>query len=157
MVSEETRKKMRLSKLGERNPMFDKKFSKEHKAKLSKANSGSGNPMFGKHHSEETKMKISKAKTGKKGWHLSEETRAKIGKAKIGEKNPMWKGNTATKQSGRCRAIRQYSCPKGMERHHIDGNPLNNSPENIVLVTRKDHMKLDGRMKHRDKLGRFNG
>jgi hypothetical protein len=40
-----------------------------------------------------------------------------------------------------------FPCPKGKERHHIDGNPLNNSPENILLVTRKEHMMADGRKK----------
>lgn len=58
----------------------------------------------------------------------------------------MWKGDKAGQQSGRIRAERLYPCPKGKERHHIDGNTLNNQPENIMFVTRKEHARLDGRI-----------
>lgn len=34
----------------------------------------------------------------------------------------------------------------GEEVHHIDGNPLNNHPDNLMVVTRSEHMLLDGRM-----------
>lgn len=63
-------------------------------------------------------------------------------------------GDKAKPQSGRARAERLYECPKGMERHHIDGNPLNNSPENIMIVTVKEHRTLDGRSVQ-DKWGRY--
>jgi hypothetical protein len=39
-----------------------------------------------------------------------------------------------------------YRVPGGYERHHIDGNPLNNDPSNILIVTRRGHQVLDGRM-----------
>lgn len=31
------------------------------------------------------------------------------------------------------------------ERHHKDGNPCNNKPENIIICCRKCHMEIDGR------------
>jgi hypothetical protein len=48
--------------------------------------------------------------------------------------------------SGRVQAERKFFCPKGHERHHIDGNPLNNDPSNIQIVKRKEHMSVDGRL-----------
>lgn len=60
--------------------------------------------------------------------------------------NPHWKGPNAIQKTGRTRAERKFYCPKGLERHHIDGNPLNNSPNNIAFITRSEHMKLDGRL-----------
>jgi len=32
--------------------------------------------------------------------------------------------------------------PKGFEIHHIDGNKLNNSPNNLFLISTSDHVKL---------------
>lgn len=49
-VSDTTRHNMSLSKLGDKNPMY---------------NIGEGHPMYGKHHTEETKAKISRSRTGK--------------------------------------------------------------------------------------------
>lgn len=31
------------------------------------------------------------------------------------------------------------------DRHHVDGDPLNNVPDNIMLVCRQCHMDVDGR------------
>lgn len=80
-LSEETKQKMRMSKLGERNPNYNKKFSPEMLYKLScghknikqtpewiakRTCSGEKNGMYGKHLSDETKKKISdKTKGGK--------------------------------------------------------------------------------------------
>lgn len=111
------------------------------------------------HHSEETKNKIREARLGEKnplfGKHLLEETKVKLRNAMQGEKNPAWKGDKATQISGRCRANRMFPCPKGMQRHHIDGNPLNNSQENIMIVTPKQHLTLDGRIKNLNRKGRI--
>ena len=64
-----------------------------------------------------------------------------------GSGNPNWKGGKVKNlQAGRTRAEVMFSCPKGKERHHIDGNPLNNNPENVEFLTRKEHMKKDGRL-----------
>ncbi len=32
--------------------------------------------------------------------------------------------------------------PEGHDIHHIDGNPRNNEPSNLLAVTRSDHLKL---------------
>jgi len=135
---------------GTKNPFFGKHHSEETKEKIRKKlrpiNQGKRNPFYGKHHSEETKAKLSKiasARTGERsphfGKHHSEEAKAKISKAN-------YKDAKARKRTGYSRAQRVFPCPKGMHRHHIDGNPLNNSPENIKIVTPKEHMELDGRL-----------
>lgn len=148
---------------------------------LSEALTGENHPMYGKHHSEETRRKISEALTGRKlseetkrkmslsrqnifgenapmfGKHHTTETIEKMRLSKIGSKNPMWKGNKASKYSAMERARRKYSPPEDCEIHHIDGNPFNNSPSNIKFVTRKQHMIEDGRMEaliKRNKQGR---
>ena len=71
-----------------------------------------------------------------------------------GEKNHNWKGDKAGKNMGHIRAIKKFPkqpcevCSNDhSERHHIDGNTLNNSPENIKFLCRKHHMELDGRLK----------
>ena len=94
---------------------------------------------LGTHHSEESKTKM---RVHAKRF-LGE---SNINFGKTGEKSHLWKGEKATKNAGRGRAWRWVKCPKGFERHHVDGNPLNNAPENIMFVTRKQHMILDGRL-----------
>ena len=42
------------------------------------------------------------------------------------------------------------------ERHHWDGNTLNNDPENIVILCRRCHMQTDGRLVKILKLGLSN-
>lgn len=146
--SEETKAKIRAKLTG-------RKHSDEALANMRKAQSGVNHPLFGKHHSEETKAKMREAQSGSRnymfGKHLSEERKAKIKEAqllisKTGENSPYWKGNKAKPDAGRDRARKLFKCPKGLERHHIDGNPLNNAPDNIAFVTRKQHMTLDGRL-----------
>ena len=80
---------------------------------------------------------ISNATKGKKKPWLSEKFKR--------EGNPNWKGENAAIGTGRDRALRWYKAPKGYDRHHKDGNPLNNSQENILIATRKEHMLTDGR------------
>lgn len=56
--------------------------------------------------------------------------------------------------TGRRRAQRLYreicSCEKcgkaAMDRHHVDGNTLNNDPANIEFLCRRCHMESDGRL-----------
>jgi hypothetical protein len=84
------------------------------------------------------------------------------GPPKLGELNPRWQGNNITPKSGRCRARRMYReqqlchvCGKPAERHHKDGDPLNNDPRNIDWRCRKHHMEADGRLLRRQENGRF--
>lgn len=39
--------------------------------------------------------------------------------------------------------------------HHIDGDRLNNSPENLLILINSDHQKLHNKKRQRDNLGRF--
>lgn len=75
--TEEHRKKISDSHVGEKNPMFGKHLSEETKKKLSESHTG-------KHHSEESRKRISESLTGRT---LSEETRKKMADSK--PKNPV--------------------------------------------------------------------
>lgn len=73
-----------------------------------------------------------------------------------GNKNPMWKGEKASENAGRARARTLYpektpciKCgAKNSHRHHIDGNPLNNQPSNILRLCNLCHIKHDNRIQH---------
>ncbi len=65
----------------------------------------------------------------------------------------------ATFEAGRQRARRIYRgplscevCGAPAERHHRDGNPVNNEPENIAFLCRKHHIEVEDRLswKRRD-------
>ena len=76
-LSEETKQKMRETKIGEKNPMYGvglygekngmygKHLSDEAREKLRQKFSGEGNPNYGKPMSEEQKKKISESRKGK--------------------------------------------------------------------------------------------
>lgn len=75
------------------------------------------------------------------------------GVAICGPRNKGWKGDGATDGSKRERAHRLFRlgpcerCGKeGVERHHKDANPGNNSKRNVMIVCRKCHMIIDGRL-----------
>lgn len=70
-----------------------------------------------------------------------------------GSSNPAWKGDQAKADAGRARARKSYilglcaQCGQpGSDRHHRDGNTLNNTPENIEILCRRCHMTVDGRL-----------
>lgn len=82
-----------------------------------------------------------------------------------GADSPNWKGDAAQPQAGRVRAHDLYpraprvcsgcgkSPQKRMDRHHVDGNPLNNAPDNVQWLCTKCH-----RSRHpKDKIISFNG
>ncbi len=71
---------------------------------------------------------------------------AEKNRARKGANHPRWKGSNVTERGGRHRAQRSISAPEDMERHHIDGDTSNNETNNISIVTRKSHMKTDGRL-----------
>ena len=70
--------------------------------------------------------------------------------------SPNRKGDLATQKAGRTRALRTFrelplvcqDCgqPKRLERHHRDGNTLNNAVVNIAFLCRRCHMVADGRL-----------
>lgn len=105
-ISEETRKRLCISKSGKNNPFSGKKHSKETikkmsisssgenclpetRKKMSIANSGKNNPFYGKKHSKKNKEKMSIANLGKK---VSEKTRKKLSILNLGAKSPQWLG-----------------------------------------------------------------
>lgn len=64
-----------------------------------------------------------------------------------------WKGDAARPETKRARAQRKYpikdcqECGReATERHHIDDDTGNNDPENIMILCRRCHMKIDGRL-----------
>ena len=92
--------------------------------------------------------------------------------SKMGERNNNWKGDRASKSAGNQRAIRKYEITiceicnsPANDRHHKDGNVLNNQLKNIIILCRRCHMEIDGRLKkflclrppvlQRDKFGKF--
>lgn len=107
----------------------------------------------------------------RKGSKLSVEHRISIScgllrtnKERKGPDNPAWKGDSVQEMAGRRRAQRLFpetgpctrcSAPDS-ERHHVDGNTLNNDPSNIEFLCRKCHMELDGRLVRFREQGRKN-
>lgn len=71
-----------------------------------------------------------------------------------GPDNPQWKGdNLKWRESGHGRCRKMYAlgpcaiCGKqAIDRHHKDGNTVNNAPENVQILCRRCHMTVDGRM-----------
>lgn len=76
-----------------------------------------------------------------------------------------WKDKPRARRSQNPRTGRQWArdhlplepnCERcgaeAVDRHHRDGNPLNNDPGNVASLCRRCHMELDGRLRWR--LGR---
>lgn len=87
--------------------------------------------------------------------------RSERSRSQRGEQHPGWKGDGAKPQSGRMRARRLYGtrqpcrkCGRPGEIHHIDGNPLNNEPENIAWLCRQHHFDAEDRMAYRRTAGK---
>lgn len=104
--------------------------------------------------SDEWRARISESRRGIGRPHTAE-TKQKIAAAKRGPLNPRWKGDGATPQAGRARAESMHvaashceRCDKRRktERHHKDGNTLNNERSNIRFLCRRCHMTEDGRL-----------
>ena len=76
--TDETKAKISESHMGEKNPMYGRKFTDEEKAKYSKRFSGESNPRYGAIVTEETRKKISESQKGK---HLSDDHKRKISEA----------------------------------------------------------------------------
>ncbi len=97
MISEETREKMRIARLGKPSYWSGKRMSEETRTKMSLAHMGERNNFYGKHHIEDSRAKISKSLSGVNhpnfGKHHSTETKRKISEANKGE-NAVWYGKT---------------------------------------------------------------
>jgi len=100
---------------------------------------------------KEARAKILQSRSNSVGWHTFVES-MKI--SRRGENNPNWKGDKVKRNSGQARARRNYSIrqpceacgnPKG-ERHHKDGDVLNNESSNIQWLCRACHMRIDDRI-----------
>lgn len=74
--------------------------------------------------------------------------------AKWESNNPQWKDREATENTARERARTRHPelgicvmCDKpARDRHHIDGDVYNNEESNIMMLCRRDHMVVDGRL-----------
>lgn len=86
------------------------------------------------------------------------------GKSTAGPNNVQWKGDGARDETKRSRAAnppigeRRCACgAPGYDRHHIDGDTGNNTPENLRVTCRTCHMLEDGRLERLKALARING
>lgn len=73
-----------------------------------------------------------------------------------GANNPAWVGDEGKPGTGRARARRKFklgSCAwpgcdePAHDRHHKDGNTLNNDPSNVAGLCQRHHMEGDGRLR----------
>lgn len=105
--------------------------------------------------SPEWRANISAGRKNQPGRIWTVESRLKLSLKRRGQDNPNWKGESATLQAGRARAgawfAEQLVCARcgernQTERHHRDGNPLNNERDNVRHLCRRCHMIEDGRM-----------
>lgn len=108
---------------------------------------------------------IPKQKPGvPRGYQQTPEHREKRRRASSsGSLHHSWKGDNIVPQSGRGRALKMYpEAPCEIcgvmpgQRHHIDGNPINNNPDNIKFLCPKCHTTEDGRRERFRKLTKDN-
>jgi len=126
-------------------------MDKKHKQKLSDAMMGDKNPNYGKKLSKETRKKISLSMRGKNKHKKSQEHRQKISDAMIGDKNPKWKDSSHMvskykqhnhKHRKRILIRDNYECQnptcrgncKLLNVHHIDYDKENCEPENLIVL-----------------------
>lgn len=120
-LSEEHRKKLSESKIGQLNPMYGKSHSKLHKEYLAQINSGEKNAFYGKTHTNEARLKISesaKQRTGEKanayGMKHSEETKERLSEMNRGK--PRAKPHETVK----CPHCDKHGIKPNMIRWHFD-------------------------------------
>jgi hypothetical protein len=170
IYTQESKEKMRLSHLGNKNSLGFK-HSKETIEKNRINNSGSKNSMFGKHHSEETRKKIGLANKGKK-LSFSEEHREKISISKKGANNPWygkrgeetpnWHGGLSyqpytidwtetlrrsirERDNYLCRLCGKQQGDFSHDIHHIDYDKKNCNPDNLITLCNICHGKTNKR------------
>ena len=161
-LSAEHRKKIGEAERGVKHWSYGKKRPLTTRQKISKSKKGKPSWNLGKHFSLETREKIRKARTGT---HLSLKTRRKIGNAQKGKKNWGWKGGvsfepyTTDWTDTLRRSIRErdhYVCQlcgalqsdKTFCVHHKDYIKSNCSPDNLITLCSKCHLKTNENRKY---------
>ncbi|XOB41804.1 MAG: NUMOD3 domain-containing DNA-binding protein [Candidatus Nealsonbacteria bacterium] len=84
---EETREKIRQTMIGNKNPMWGRKHSKETIAKMKKSRTGQPSNTLGKHWKVKDTSNYSKVARRR---HYTEETKKKISESKKGENHSRW-------------------------------------------------------------------
>jgi hypothetical protein len=135
-VSEETKKKISDSKIGEKNPNWRKSPSEETRQKQRDAMSGDKSYWFDKHLPEETRQKISDTLKGTK---MPEETKKKISESTKGEKNHNFRKPISNEQKGKMdkgKELRKNSMTEYEYRLSLSLQSSSLSLENVLEVKR---------------------
>ncbi len=131
MDKPETRKKMSDSHKGKPlNPAFAARMAPKY---------GEDNPFYGKHHAPESKKKMSESHRAK-AWSIFP----------IMDKGRAYRYVGGQKHRARYRIMVESAIGRPLSRdefvHHANGNPLDDRPENLVVMSRSAHSKLHSRL-----------
>lgn len=90
-----------------------------------------------------------RGRRGRRGWNLRGPHKPVL----RGPAHPGWRGDAISVEGARKRARRLYALgccadcdAPARDRHHVDGNPRNNAPANVIPLCRRCHMARDGRL-----------
>lgn len=139
VASEETRRKMSESKMGEKNSFYGKHFSEESRKKLSDALKGKMigelNPFYGQEHSEETKQKLSEYASKRTG-----ELNPNYGNHKLaGENHPMYGKHLPEETKQKISASRKG---KYTGKDSSNAKPVYCYETNMIYVTTQEASKI---------------
>jgi len=110
---------------------------------------GHKNPKLSRYNRDENRMNT------KEGWTLKEKEHDRTRLLS----NPLFpdQGKSYHKYYGKHlhRVVAEQGLGRKLKRnevvHHLDGNKLNNDPDNLIVMTRQEHSRLHGKLNH-DKL-----